>query len=59
VLAGWFCLRARSRDLGQMVEIATGLSPTDRAIESPPGGPSDGDSVRVVALTAPKAAAAR
>ncbi len=37
-----------SRDLGQVVEIATGLSADDRVIESPPDGLSDGDSVRVV-----------
>jgi RND family efflux transporter MFP subunit len=37
-----------ARDLGQVVEIATGLSATDRVIESPPDGLSDGDPVRVV-----------
>jgi RND family efflux transporter MFP subunit len=37
-----------SRDLGQVVEIATGLSADDRVIESPPDGLSDGDPVRVV-----------
>jgi RND family efflux transporter MFP subunit len=47
-----------SRDLGQVVEIATGLSPTDRIIESPPDGLADGDPVRVV-NTAKKTAAAR
>jgi RND family efflux transporter MFP subunit len=47
-----------SRDLGQIVEIATGLSPTDRIIESPPDGLADGDPVRVV-NTAKKTAAAR
>jgi membrane fusion protein (multidrug efflux system) len=47
-----------SRDLGQIVEIATGLSPTDRIIESPPDGLADGDLVRVV-NTAKKTAAAR
>jgi RND family efflux transporter MFP subunit len=36
------------RDLGQVVEIATGLSADDRVIESPPDGLSDGDKVRVV-----------
>jgi multidrug efflux pump subunit AcrA (membrane-fusion protein) len=45
-----------SRDLGQVVEIATGISPTDRIIESPPDGLSDGDPVRVV-NTAKRAAA--
>ena len=37
-----------SRDLGQVVEIATGLSREDRIIESPPDGLNDGDAVRVV-----------
>ncbi|MBS0223002.1 MAG: efflux RND transporter periplasmic adaptor subunit [Proteobacteria bacterium] len=36
------------RDLGQVVEIATGLSSDDRVIESPPDGLSNGDPVRVV-----------
>jgi hypothetical protein len=31
------------------VEIATGLERTDRVIESPPDGLSDGDTVRVIA----------
>ncbi len=38
-----------SRDLGQVVEIATGLERTDRVIDSPPDGLSNGDPVRVVA----------
>jgi RND family efflux transporter MFP subunit len=37
-----------SRDLGQVVEIATGLESADRVIEGPPDGLSDGDPVRVV-----------
>jgi multidrug efflux pump subunit AcrA (membrane-fusion protein) len=37
-----------SRDLGQVVEIATGIGLTDRIIESPPDGLSNGDPVRVV-----------
>ena len=41
---------AISRDLGQTVEIATGLSPDDRLIESPPDGLADGDSVRLVTV---------
>ena len=36
------------RDLGQVVEIATGIAATDRIIDSPPDGLSDGDQVRVV-----------
>ena len=46
-----------SRDLGQVVEIATGLKAEDRVIESPPDGLTDGDRVRVV--TPPKATAKR
>lgn len=37
-----------ARDLGQVVEIASGLASSDRIIESPPDGLSDGDVVRVV-----------
>ncbi|MCA0303524.1 MAG: efflux RND transporter periplasmic adaptor subunit [Proteobacteria bacterium] len=37
-----------SRDLGQVVEIASGLTPEDRVIDSPPDGMSSGDRVRVV-----------
>ncbi len=37
-----------ARDLGQVVEIATGLERTDRVIDSPPDGLADGDPVRVV-----------
>ncbi|HTR83927.1 MAG TPA: efflux RND transporter periplasmic adaptor subunit [Reyranella sp.] len=57
--AGKVSLRkvAISRDLGQTVEIATGLSRTDRIIESPPDGLVDGDTVRVVAAAAPAQAA--
>ena len=46
-----------ARDLGQTVEIATGIAATDRVIDSPPDGLSDGDAVRVVEV--PKAKAAR
>jgi RND family efflux transporter MFP subunit len=42
------------RDLGQVVEIATGLAGDDRVIESPPDGLSDGDPVRVVTPAAAK-----
>jgi RND family efflux transporter MFP subunit len=38
-----------ARDLGQTVEIGSGLARDDRVIESPPDGLSDGDPVRVVA----------
>ena len=37
-----------ARDLGQVVEIGTGLAGDDRVIESPPDGLSNGDPVRVV-----------
>ncbi|MBS0547665.1 MAG: efflux RND transporter periplasmic adaptor subunit [Proteobacteria bacterium] len=37
-----------ARDLGQVVEIGSGLSRDDKIIESPPDGLSDGDQVRVV-----------
>jgi len=36
-----------SRDLGTSIEIASGLSPTDRVIESPPDGVENGDAVVV------------
>ena len=37
-----------SRDLGQVIEISSGIAVTDRVIESPPDGLNDGDEVRVV-----------
>lgn len=37
-----------ARDLGQIVEIGTGLSRDDRVIDSPPDGLSNGDKVRVI-----------
>lgn len=36
-----------ARDLGSTIEIASGLSPQDRVIESPPDGVGAGDTVRV------------
>jgi RND family efflux transporter MFP subunit len=48
-----------SRDLGQVVEIATGLDPADRILDSPPDGLSDGDVVRVIDNTAGKQQAVR
>lgn len=36
-----------ARDLGREIEIATGLSPDDRVILSPPDGIADGDQVRI------------
>jgi len=37
-----------ARDLGQTVEVGSGLTAEDRVIESPPDGLADGDAVRVV-----------
>lgn len=37
-----------ARDLGQTVEIGSGLTVEDRVIESPPDGVADGDPVRVI-----------
>jgi RND family efflux transporter MFP subunit len=37
-----------ARDLGQTVEIGSGLTAEDRVIESPPDGVADGDPVRVI-----------
>lgn len=40
-----------SRDLGHVVELEGGISPSDRVIDSPPDGLKDGDLVRVTADT--------
>jgi RND family efflux transporter MFP subunit len=48
-----------ARDLGQVVEIATGLAADDRVIDSPPDGMANGDPVRVVNGNAAKPAAPR
>jgi RND family efflux transporter MFP subunit len=40
-----------SRDLGQQVEIGSGLSVEDRVIESPPDGIASGDLVRIARST--------
>lgn len=37
-----------SRDLGTTIELASGLSPQDRVIESPPDGIDSGERVRIV-----------
>ena len=42
-----------SRDLGKVVEIATGLNADDRVIESPPDGIASGDLVRVAGAAVP------
>lgn len=38
-----------ARDLGQEIEIATGLSAEDRIVVTPPDGLNEGDQVRIVA----------
>jgi len=43
-----------ARDLGKVVEIGSGLSPTDRVIESPPDSIADGDVVKIAAADAKK-----
>lgn len=40
---------AIGRDLGRLVEIRSGLRPTDRVIDSPPDSLESGDEVRVIA----------
>jgi membrane fusion protein, multidrug efflux system len=47
-----------ARDLGPVVELASGLAPQDRVIANPPDGVSTGDEVRLVGAAsspAPKA----
>jgi multidrug efflux pump subunit AcrA (membrane-fusion protein) len=36
-----------SRDLGRTIELASGLSPDDRVVITPPDGIADGDEVRI------------
>jgi multidrug efflux pump subunit AcrA (membrane-fusion protein) len=36
-----------ARDLGAVVELASGLSPNDRVIQNPPDGVGNGDQVRL------------
>jgi multidrug efflux pump subunit AcrA (membrane-fusion protein) len=36
-----------ARDLGRTIELASGLSPDDRVVVTPPDGVADGDQVRV------------
>jgi RND family efflux transporter MFP subunit len=43
-----------SRDLGRVIELASGVSAGDRVIESPPDGIADGDVVRVAKSDAKK-----
>ena len=41
-----------ARDLGSVIEIASGLTPEDRVIQNPPDGIAGGDLVRVVGAPA-------
>jgi RND family efflux transporter MFP subunit len=45
------------RDLGAIVELASGLAPNDRVIENPPDGISDGAQVRLAGAPSLNAAA--
>jgi RND family efflux transporter MFP subunit len=49
---------AVSRDLGATIELASGLSPDDQVIESPPDGLGQGDAVRVAQASPATATAA-
>lgn len=44
-----------ARDLGQIVEIGSGLTAQDRVIDSPPDGLANGDAVRVIDTAKPAA----
>ena len=46
-----------ARDYGKVIALATGLSASDRVIESPPDGVGEGDLVRIAGPIAPKAIA--
>jgi hypothetical protein len=41
-----------ARDLGRTIELASGLTPEDRVVVTPPDGIADGDQVRVAGATA-------
>jgi RND family efflux transporter MFP subunit len=45
------------RDLGSVIELASGVSPTDRVIENPPDGVGNGDEVRLSGAESAGAAA--
>jgi multidrug efflux pump subunit AcrA (membrane-fusion protein) len=47
------------RDLGPIVEIASGLSPNDRVIENPPDGIDNGAPVRLAGAVSRAAVAGR
>jgi hypothetical protein len=42
------------RDYGNKVELSSGLEASDRLIESPPDGVSDGDAVKIAPATPAK-----
>ena len=46
------------RDLGKTIELGSGISPSDRIIESPPDGLADGDPVHVVTRASEPSASA-
>jgi hypothetical protein len=51
-----------SRDLGKVIEVASGLTADDRVIESPPDGIASGDRVRIAGpstIAAPATASAK
>lgn len=48
-----------SRDLGPTVEVASGLSPSDRIIDNPPDSLVDGEVVRVTAVSGGRPAPAQ
>jgi RND family efflux transporter MFP subunit len=45
------------RDLGSVIELASGVSPTDRVIQNPPDGVGNGDEVRLSGAESAGAAA--
>jgi RND family efflux transporter MFP subunit len=47
------------RDLGTVVELASGLAPSDRVIQNPPDGIGDGAAVRLAGAPSVSVAAAR
>jgi RND family efflux transporter MFP subunit len=47
------------RDLGSVVELASGLSPNDRVIQNPPDGVGNGDEVRLAGAESAGAAPAQ
>jgi len=47
-----------ARDLGDVVQISSGLAASDRIVDSPPDGIGKGDQVRIAAATTNSAAVA-